>query len=160
MIADTKNSNIMKKKLIKIKSISDAITNSSTEVFLVKNDDKFKEFSKDFKHIFPCNVFATGEDVKNYFKEIYNYNNCYDAEWLTSEFLKANPFANYDFVNACKEMGKSYDEVWNFVKDCYEPMVGCLEYAYEDNCCSDELYCELSNLWDYTKKTGGLVDRI
>ena len=33
------------KQLIKIKSITDVISNSSTEVFLLKNNDVFKEFN-------------------------------------------------------------------------------------------------------------------
>ena len=150
----------MEKKLVKIKSISDAITNSSTEVFLVKNDDKFKEFSKDFRYVLPCTVFATEEDVKKYFEEYYNYSSCcYDTEWL-SDFLDANPFSNYEFIESCKAMGKSYDEVWEFVKSCYLPMVGYLEYTYEDNSGCDEFYNELSALWSYTKENGGAVARI
>lgn len=34
------------KKLIKIKSISDVITNSSTEVFVIKMDERFNAIKK------------------------------------------------------------------------------------------------------------------
>ena len=110
----------MEKKLIKIKSISDAITNSSTEVFLVKNDDKFKEFSKDFRYVLPCTVFATEEDVKKYFEEYYNYSSCcYDAEWL-SDFLDANPFANYEFIyikHHIKYILYHKSALWSYTKE-------------------------------------------
>ena len=39
----TKKNIIMKYHLLKIKSITDVITNSSTEVFLLKNTNAFKE---------------------------------------------------------------------------------------------------------------------
>lgn len=55
-----------------VSSISDVITNSSTEVFLVKNDEALNEFVKTLKYITPWTTFNTEEDIKEHCREIYD----------------------------------------------------------------------------------------
>ena len=54
------------KQLIKIKSITDVITNSSTEVFLLKNDDAFKEFNDTLKLLKADYIFDSEKGLKDY----------------------------------------------------------------------------------------------
>ena len=72
----------MKHQLIKIKSITDVITNSSTEVFLLKNDTAFKEFNNSLETLHADYIFETEEDVKEYLSESYK-GNLYEYDYLS-----------------------------------------------------------------------------
>ena len=50
-----------------IKSITDVITNSSSETFLIKTDKSFEELGMD-------QVFATKKELENKFKELVDGN--------------------------------------------------------------------------------------
>lgn len=149
------------KQLIKIKSITDVITNSSTEVFLLKNDDAFKEFNDTLKLLKADYIFDSEKGLKEYLSDAYNGNGfCFKYDYLSS-FLDSNPLANYDFVNIVKnELKKSFDETWNFVKSCYLPLIGYAVITVEDNYLSDLQSLEFDRIRDFRTKHGGYVDRI
>ena len=147
------------KQLIKIKSITDVITNSSTEVFLLKNNDVFKEFNNSLELLKADYIFDSEEGLKEYLSDAYN-GVCYKYDYLSS-FLDSNPLANYDFVNIVKdELKKPFDETWNFVKSCYLPLIGYAVITVEDNYLSDLQSLEFDRICDFRTKHGGYVDRI
>ena len=147
------------KQLIKIKSITDVITNSSTEVFLLKNNDVFKEFNNSLELLKADYIFDSEEGLKEYLSDCYE-GNSYKYEYL-SNFLDSNPLANYDFVNIVKnELKKSFDETWEFVKSCYLPLIGYAVISVEDNYLSDSESLELDKIWEFKSKYGGYTDRI
>lgn len=149
----------MKYQLLKVKSITDVITNSSTEVFLLKNDDVFKEFNNSLETLYADYIFDTEEKVKEYLSESYE-GNSYRYEYL-SEFLETNPLANYDFIDMVKdELKKTYDETWEFVKSCYLPLVGYALIVVEDNCLSSSQTLELDRIYNFKAKHGGYVERV
>ena len=146
------------KQLIKIKSITDVITNSSTEVFLLKNDDAFKEFNDSLELLKADYIFDSEEGLKEYLSDAYN-GICYKYDYLSS-FLDSNPLANYDFVNIVKnELKKSFDETWDFVKSCYLPLIGYAVITTEDDCLSDMQSLELDKICEFKSKHGGFFDR-
>ena len=125
------------KQLIKIKSVTDVITNSSTEVFLLKNTNALKE----------------------YLSDCYE-GNSYKYEYL-SNFLDSNPLANYDFIYMVRDnLKKSFDETWEFVKSCYLPLIGYAVITAEDDCLSDMQSMELDKICEFKTKHGGYFDRI
>lgn len=147
------------KQLIKIKSVTDVITNSSTEVFLLKNDDAFKEFNNSLESLKADYIFDSEERLKEYFSDAYN-SACYEYDYLSS-FLDSNPLANYDFVNIVKnELKKPFDETWEFVKSCYLPLIGYALFTIEDNYLSDLQSLEFDRIREFRIKHGGYVDRI
>ena len=147
------------KILIKIQSISDVITNSSTEVFLLKNDNAFKEFNDTLKLLKADYIFDSEKGLKEYLSDAYN-DVCYKYDYLSS-FLDSNPLANYDFVNIVKnELKKTFDETWEFVKSCYLPLIGYAIFMVEDDCIPDSQFLELERICDFKSKHGGLSDRI
>ena len=147
------------KQLIKIKSITDVITNSSTEVFLLKNTNAFKKLNDSLCSLKADYIFDTEEALKEYLSDCYE-GNSYKYEYL-SNFLDSNPLANYDFVNIVKnELKKSFDEIWGFVKSCYLPLIGYAVITVEDNYLSVSQSLELDRIRDFRTKHGGYVDRI
>ena len=149
----------MKYHLLKIKSITDVITNSSTEVFLLKNTNAFKELNDSLRSLKADYIFDTEEALKEYLSDCYE-GNSYKYEYL-SNFLDSNPLANYDFVNIVKnELKKSFDEIWGFVKSCYLPLIGYAVITVEDNYLSDLQSLEFDRICDFRTKHGGYVDRI
>ena len=146
-------------QLIKIKSVTDVITNSSTEVFLLKNTNAFKELNDSLRSLKADYIFDTEEALKEYLSDCYE-GNSYKYEYL-SNFLDSNPLANYDFVNIVKnELKKSFDEIWGFVKSCYLPLIGYAVITVEDDCLSVSQFLELERICDFKSKHGGYVDRI
>ena len=147
------------KQLIKLKSITDVITNSSTEVFLLKNTNAFKELNDSLRSLKADYIFDSEEVLKEYLSDAYN-GVCYEYDYLSS-FLVSNPLANYDFVNIVKdELKKPFDETWNFVKSCYLPLIGYAVITVEDNYLSDLQSLEFDRICDFRTKHGGYVDRI
>ena len=73
-----------------------------------------------------------------------------------NEFLESNPLANYNFIDIVKyELKKTYDETWEFVKDCYLPLVGYALIMIEDDCISFSQSLELGKIQDFRRKRGG-----
>lgn len=149
----------MKYHLLKIKSITDVITNSSTEVFLLKNTNAFKELNDSLRSLKADYIFDTEEALKEYLSDCYE-GNSYKYEYL-SNFLDSNPLANYDFIYMVKDnLKKSFDETWEFVKLCYLPLIGYAVISVEDNYLSDSESLELNKIWEFKSKYGGYTDRI
>ena len=149
----------MKYHLLKIKSITDVITNSSTEVFLLKNDDAFKEFNDSLELLKADYIFDSEEGLKEYLSDAYN-GVCYKYDYL-SNFLVSNPLADYNFICMARDtMKKSFDETWDFVKSCYLPLIGYAVITVEDNYLSDLQSLEFDRIRDFRTKHGGYVDRI
>lgn len=147
------------RQLIKIKSVTDVITNSSTEVFLLKNTNAFKELNDSLEWLKADYIFDSEEGLKEYLSDAYN-GVCYKYDYLSS-VLDSNPLANYDFVNIVKdELKKSFDETWEFVKSCYLPLIGYVLFTIEDNHLSDLQSLEFDRIRDFRTKHGGYVDRI
>ena len=149
----------MKYHLLKIKSLTDVITNSSTEVFLLKNTNAFKELNDSLCSLIADYTFNTEEALKEYLSDCYE-GNSYKYEYL-SNFLDSNPLANYDFIYIVKDnLKKSFDETWDFVKSCYLPLIGYAVITVEDNYISDLESLEFDRIRDFRTKHGGYVDRI
>ena len=147
------------KQLIKIKSVTDVITNSSTEVFLLKNTNAFKELDVSLCSLKADYIFDSEEGLKEYLSDCYE-GNSYKYEYL-SNFLDSNPLANYDFICMARDnLKKSFDETWDFVKSCYLPLIGYAVITVEDNYLSDLQSLELDRIRDFRTKHGGFVDRI
>lgn len=147
------------KQLIKIKSVTDVITNSSTEVFLLKNTNAFKELNDSLCSLKADYIFNTEETLKEYLSDCYE-GNSYKYEYL-SNFLVSNPLANYDFIYMVRDnLKKSFDETWDFVKSCYLPLIGYAVITVEDNYLSDLQSLEFDRIRDFRTKHGGYVDRI
>ena len=147
------------KQLIKIKSVTDVITNSSTEVFLLKNTNAFKELNDSLRSLRADYIFDTEETLKEYLSDCYE-GNSYKYEYL-SIFLDSNPLANYDFIYMVRDnLKKSFDETWNFVKSCCLPLVGYAVSTVEDSDLSDLQSLEFDRIREFRTKHGGYVDRI
>lgn len=148
----------MKYHLLKIKSITDVITNSSTEVFLLKNTNAFKELNDSLRSLKADYIFDTEEALKEYLSDCYE-GNSYKYEYL-SNFLDSNPLANYDFIYMVRDnLKKSFDETWEFVKSCYLPLIGYAVITTEDDCLSDMQLLELDKICEFKSKHGGFFDR-
>ena len=146
------------KQLIKIKSVTDVITNSSTEVFLLKNTNAFKELNDSLCSLKADYIFDTEEALKEYLSDCYE-GNSYKYEYL-SNFLDSNPLANYDFIYIVKDNLKiCFDETWDFVKSCYLPLIGYAVITVEDNYLSDMQLLELDKICEFKSKHGGFFDR-
>ena len=146
------------KQLIKIKSVTDVITNTSTEVFLLKNTNAFKELNDSLCSLKADYIFDTEEALKEYLSDCYE-GNSYKYEYL-SNFLDSNPLANYDFIYIVKDnLKKSFDETWDFVKSCYLPLIGYAVITVEDNYLSDMQLLELDKICEFKSKHGGFFDR-
>lgn len=147
------------KQLIKIKSITDVITNSSTEVFLLKNDDAFKEFNDSLELLKADYIFDSEEGLKEYLSDAYD-DVCYKYDYLSS-FLDSNPLSDYNFICMVRDnLKKSFDETWDFVKSCYLPLIGYAVISVEDDYLSDSESLELNKIWEFKSKYGGYTDRI
>ena len=148
----------MKYRLLKIKSLTDVITNSSTEVFLLKNTNAFKELNDSLRSLKADYIFDTEEVLKEYLSDCYE-GNSYKYEYL-SNFLDSNPLANYDFIYMVRDnLKKSFDETWEFVKSCYLPLIGYAVITTEDNYFSDMQLLELDKICEFKSKHGGFFDR-
>lgn len=127
----------------KIKSITDVITNSSTEVFLLHNDEKTQEVLNKLRYV-DIITFKTEKDVKDFIQA-----NLYDLpnrQYFPSSIVKVDPLSEWSFVDMINEIGKSFDEMWEFVKSCYLPLIGYTYIECEDSCCGTEIGNELDIL--------------
>lgn len=131
------------KRLLKIKSFTDVITNSSTEVFMIKNDGKYKDILKELKYI-DIIYFQNEDDVKNFIHtHMYDMQ---DSQYFMQSVVKVDPLSEWIFVDLITAMGKSFDEIWDFIKDCYLPLIGYAYVECEDNYCDDNTAYELDIL--------------
>jgi len=120
------------KKVLIIQSVSDLITNSSSEVFLFENSDALKDFFAHDKFYGGTDVrFETIDQVKEFVKE-NSYLEAIDTltEWIGSDWLS---------VVAGLEKYKSFDEIFDFYKFKFEGLVGKTMVVIDNNYSSDLL---------------------
>ena len=144
-----------KKILFDIQSQSDIITNSSTEVFLLSNENgALEELIKTF--LPRCNhwvkVFNTEEDVKKFLIEHFNP---YDEDISSlSECLEFNPLLtindswNFDPV-LMEKYGFTAEKIVDFFFEPYKELVGKAMLSFADDCgVPDEIW----NFTDIARK--------
>lgn len=143
--------------ILKIKSITDVITNSSTEVYMVRLTDTTEERLKSLSSL-GCHIFRTEEDVKNYFVSLFedvlngNWNDdLYDI--LDSEFLQEeincdiSDIVSYTSLQAILEKsGKTAEEVYDFFSFIFKAFVGYCYISFCNHYVSDDERYELDKL--------------
>lgn len=138
--------------LLKIKSITDVITNSSTEVYMIKFTDGVEDRLKALENI-GYRVFRTEEDIKDHivqcFREIQDGHWCYDLyDLFETEFFKENTkvkdVIDYTVLETILvESGKTAEEVFDFFSFMFKSLIGycnislCNHYITNDE--RDEL---------------------
>jgi hypothetical protein len=121
-------------KKLSIQSISDLITNSSTEVFLFKIDDSLKEFFNDpeyshWKRSF--DIFETFDDLKKFLKE---------NQWWDGYFTEIDGWpdslTNFNFESFVQDMKgfRTEDEILDFFEPCFRDLIGKAVFAWETDC--------------------------
>ena len=118
------------KKVLIIQSVSDLITNSSSEVFLFENSDVLKDFFEHNKFYGGTDVrFESIDQVKEYVKE-NNYLEALDTltEWIGSD---------WESVVSGLENYKTFDEIFDFYKFKFEGLVGKTMVVIDNNYSSD-----------------------
>ena len=112
------------RKLIPIQSVSDIITNSSSEVFMTLAT----EFNEKFlQSIGVGYVKFTGlDDVRKFIKE--------NGAWSLDGVLEWNPYADQDWFIEALQQFHSDDAIWEFFKPMYRDLTGKL-FIYEDRDC-------------------------
>lgn len=116
-------------RLVKIQSISDVITNSSSEVYLMAVTDKFRESFKGFEGYFRA-MFLTEEDIKKYLleKSIWEI----EEELDNVDIINHNPLANYELIDTLEDIGKTKEEIVEFFFPIYKPLLGYAIWTQED----------------------------
>lgn len=100
--------------LVEIQSVSDIITNSSSEVFLTDSKPTIELLDRaGIEYV----KFDTEEDIKNYILQ-----NDYNA-YLLDEVLEYNPYSTeWEIETLLKYHTK--EEIWEFYKPCYKELLG------------------------------------
>jgi len=135
---------------MKIRSITDVITNSSTEVFCYKIDDpEYQEIQKSIPWL-SWNEFKTEEDIK----ELIMDPDYWGLSWTDSVQNDHGPeeavplydiMANYEFKEGIKDK-KTPDEIWEFIKGFYiDGLIGKAVATFENDCISHTQYQEVED---------------
>lgn len=116
-------------RLVKIQSISDVITNSSSEVYLMATTEKFKEAFKGFEKYFRA-IFLTEEDIKKYLleKDIWEIES--DLDYV--DIIDHNPLADFNLMDSLENIGKTKEEIVEFFFPVYKPLLGYAIRTQED----------------------------
>lgn len=116
-------------RLVKIQSISDVITNSSSEVYLIAATEKFKEAFKGFENCFDA-IFLTEEDIKKYLieKNIWEI----ESDLDNVDIIDHNPLADYTLMDTLESIGKTKEEIVEFFFPIYKPLLGYAIWTQED----------------------------
>ena len=116
-------------RLVKIQSISDVITNSSSEVYLMATTEKFKEAFKGFEKYFRA-IFLTEEDIKKYLieKDIWEIES--DLDYV--DIIDHNPLADFNLMDSLENIGKTKEEIVEFFFPVYKPLLGYAIWTQED----------------------------
>lgn len=134
------------KKCLCIQSISDIVTNSSSEVFLIESNEASDEFFKEYRWYH--STFNTIEDVKKYVMDTDN-----DLEAL--EHLSCVEWLDFDweYLIPTLKQHKTDDEIWEFFKFKFENLVG-KSIVVMDNNYIDDLLTDIRvfNMKDENKK--------
>lgn len=132
----------MKKKILfDIQSQSDIITNSSTEVFILNNEngaieELMNELLPYCKHW--VDVFNTEEDIKEYLLKNFNDYYCEELHDL-SEVVDFNPLAslsdswNFDPVKM-EKYGFTKEKLVDFFFEPYRELIGKAMISFADDC--------------------------
>lgn len=121
---------------MKIKSITDIITNSSSEVFCYKIDQEYEDLKKavpEMKFI----EFRTLEDVRKFVasEDYYGWDIIFDSDSQCNHGENC-PEPDFDFyscenewliLDKLRKSGKTDDEIWDLFKVFYENILG---YAF------------------------------
>lgn len=142
-------------RLYKISSVSDVITNSSSEVFVPKLDDKFKEIIKKLEFM-DFYIFETKEDVKNFVLESItpDKNDYIDCDMLAYlfecgflNFIYEDSFSFRDFLIYCYDkLNKTPQDIYDFLSPVFEPLIGHAYDIIEDDSCGDYGYHDIDIL--------------
>jgi len=144
----------MKRKALVIQSISDLITNSSSEVFLFETNDALKSFFKENKFFGgTATTFDTIEDVKKFVIE-----QSYDVEVL--DLLSVVKYTGSDWycLYDCLKDYKTPDEIFDFFKFKFEDLVGKTIVTIDNNY-SDDLVTDLKVYEKSKNTTFNVIDR-
>lgn len=116
-------------RLVKIQSISDVITNSSSEVYLIAATEKFKEAFKGFENYFNA-IFLTEEDIKKYLieKDIWEI----ESDLDNIDIIDHNPLSDFNLMDTLKGIGKTKEEIVEFFFPIYKPLLGYAIWTQED----------------------------
>lgn len=134
------------KKCLCIQSMSDIVTNSSSEVFLIENNEASDEFFKEYRWY--QSTFNTIEDVKKYVMDADN-----DLEAL--EHLSCVEWLNFEweYLIPTLKQHKTDDEIWEFFKFKFENLVGKSIVVIDNNYIDDLLTdIRVFNMKDENKK--------
>lgn len=116
----TETSKCMTKRFL-VLSISDVITNSSSEVFLFKANESLKELEKAFPDV-DFEYLRTEEEVKDFVFSLLKYDE-YDR--LTSKILPTVPdWFIYDLPRYLETFQISDDTAWELIKFPYLSLIG------------------------------------
>ena len=144
----------MKSQALVIQSISDLITNSSSEVFLFETNDALRSFFKENKFFGGiATTFDTIEDVKKFVME-----QSYEVEVL--DLLSVVKYTGCDWgclYDSIKDY-KTPDEIFDFFKFKFEDLVG-KTIVQIDNNYSDELVTDLKIYEKVKNVTFNVIDR-
>ena len=121
--------------LVKIQSISDIITNSSSEVFCIKATENFQKAFKGFENLFDA-IFLTEEDIRKYLIESERWK----IESDLDEVVDYNPLGSWDLWNYVDSTGRTKEETVDFFLPAYKDLLGYAILKKEDN-----YYCEKLN---------------
>jgi len=119
---------IFMKNCLVIQSISDLITNSSSEVFLFNTSDDLKKFFKETQTGGNVIHFDTIEDVKRMMDK--------DHEWECEGIFECglvNTPSYWPTITSNLEKYKTYDEIFDFFKYAFEPLVGKTLVTIDNN---------------------------
>lgn len=148
---------------ISIRSITDIITNSSSEAFIYKLDDpeyaELKDYMLQKKALFSDTFIEIKslDDVKSLVINDNYYHGWQDLmydccgytpkpDWI---FPEKDIFGDiYDLDDLMKETGKTKEELWEEYKHDYDPVVG-YAYASLSNNSSEGPIDEIEAIWDF-----------
>lgn len=136
---------------MKIKSIIDVITNSSTEVFLMKRDKKYFKLLKkygvkdNFLHVDSeqelKELILLGikkcEESNNQWDDIY-----WDICTFMDDVLDLSEWGSYGdtflhqlgFWKALREAGRTDEEIIDFFMPVFKPLIGVSYFSFQDDC--------------------------
>ena len=115
-------------KLVKIQSLSDLITNSSSEVYLCKVTENFKNTFKGLEKEFSA-IFFTEEDIKKYLLESERWK----LEEELDNILTYNPLGDCNLWDWCKDAaGRTKEEIVDFFFPAYKCLLGYALFERED----------------------------
>ena len=114
-------------QLVKIQSVSDVITNSSSEVYCIKATETFKETFKGSENLFSA-IFLTEQDIKNYLLE----SDYWEIESTLEDVLENNPLGDSGLWDYAEDAGRTKEEVIDFFFPCYKCLLGYAIFTCED----------------------------